>query len=217
MEFQSIDVYCERLSPEFWAEPANAISNLGFVLVGIWALYRAKRCSASPMVTFLSAMVAVVGLGSFLFHTYANTLSLVGDLLPIFIFTSAYLYHSLHHYLKWSRGRAWIALAVVILSMLFVQIAIPNRILNGSLLYLPPLIALFSIANAVKRCQLAIAQRYQAAAIVFAMSLALRTIDFVVCDSFPMGTHFLWHLFNGACLGLLMMAAFQFDSAESKT
>ncbi|MBL7688651.1 MAG: ceramidase domain-containing protein [Bdellovibrionaceae bacterium] len=217
MEFQSIDVYCERLSPEFWAEPANAISNLGFVLVGIWALGRAKRGSASPMVIFLSAMVAVVGLGSFLFHTYANTLSLIGDLLPIFIFTSAYLYHSLHHYLKWSRGRAWIALAAVILSMLFVQIAIPNRILNGSLLYLPPLIALFAIANAIKRRQLAIAQRYQAAAIVFTLSLALRTIDFVVCDSFPMGTHFLWHLLNGACLGLLMLIAFQFDSTESRT
>ncbi len=217
MEFQSIDVYCERLSPEFWAEPANAISNLGFVLVGIWALYRAKRCAASAMVVFLSAMVAVVGLGSFLFHTYANTLSLVGDLLPIFIFTSAYLYHSLRHYMNWTRGRAWGTLAAVVLSMLFVQVVVPNRILNGSLLYVPPLVALFSIANAVKRRRLAIAQRYQAAAIVFALSLALRTIDFVVCDSFPMGTHFLWHLFNGACLGLLMLVAFQFDSTESKT
>lgn len=217
MEFQSIDVYCERLSPAFWAEPANAISNLGFVLVGVWALYRTRKCAASSMVVFLSAMVAVVGLGSFLFHTYANTLSLVGDLLPIFIFTSAYLYHSLRHYLKWSGDRTWIALAAVVLSMLFVQVQVPNHILNGSLLYVPPLIALFSIANAVKRHQLAIAQRYQAAAIVFTLSLALRTIDFVVCDSFPMGTHFLWHLLNGACLGLLMLVAFQFDSAESKT
>lgn len=217
MEFQSIDVYCERLSPEFWAEPANAISNLGFVLVGLWAFYRAKKCTASPMIVFLSAMVAVVGLGSFLFHTVANTLSLVGDLLPIFIFTSAYLYHSLRHYLNWPRGQAWIALTAVVLSMLFVQLLVPNRILNGSLLYIPPLIALFSIANATKRRKLAIARRYHAAATVFALSLTLRTIDFVVCDSFPMGTHFLWHLLNGACLGLLMQVAFQFDLAESKT
>ena len=147
MEFQSIDVYCERLSPEFWAEPANAISNLGFVLVGLWALYRARKCAASPMVVFLSAMVAVVGLGSFLFHTFANTLSLVGDLLPIFIFTSAYLYHSLRHYLNWSGGQAWIALTAVVLSMLFVQIVVPNRILNGSLLYAPPLNPLFALAT----------------------------------------------------------------------
>ena len=217
MEFQSIDVYCERLSPEFWAEPANAISNLGFVLVGLWAFYRAKKCTASPMIVFLSAMVAVVGLGSFLFHTFANTLSLVGDLLPIFIFTSAYLYHSLRHYLNWSRGQAWIALTAVVLSMLFVQLLVPNRILNGSLLYIPPLIALFSIANATKRRKLVIARRYHAAATVFALSLALRTIDFVVCDSFPIGTHFLWHLLNGACLGLLMQIAFQYDSPESRT
>ena len=29
-------------------------------------------------------------------------------------------------------------------------------------------------------------------------ALAFRTYDLTVCDSFPMGTHWLWHMFNSA-------------------
>ena len=28
----------------------------------------------------------------------------------------------------------------------------------------------------------------------------LRSLDLQVCDAFPPGTHFLWHLFNGVML-----------------
>ena len=35
---RQIDAYCERLGPEFWAEPVNAVTNAGFVLVGVTAL-----------------------------------------------------------------------------------------------------------------------------------------------------------------------------------
>lgn len=207
MEFESIDVYCERLTPEFWAEPVNAISNIGFVMVGIWFLYRARKSSAQPMVVFLSAMIVTIGVGSFFFHTYANTLTLFGDLVPIFIFTSAYLFHSLRQYLAWPPARTWTALAVVVGSMILTQTLVPSGFLNGSILYAPPLIALFSIAHALRKKRRPEWLLYHVAALVFAVSLALRTLDYAVCDGFPLGTHFLWHLLNAACLGLLMQTA----------
>ncbi|MFT7390517.1 MAG: hypothetical protein ACI9ZH_000740, partial [Paracoccaceae bacterium] len=29
---QAIDAYCERLGPQFWAEPVNAATNLAFLI-----------------------------------------------------------------------------------------------------------------------------------------------------------------------------------------
>jgi len=40
------------------------------------------------------------------------------------------------------------------------------------------------------------------AAGVFTLSLCLRTVDAAACERFPLGTHFLWHLLNGAVLYL---------------
>jgi len=39
-----------------------------------------------------------------------------------------------------------------------------------------------------------------------AVSLFFRTIDNAVCDMLPIGTHFLWHLTNGAVLYLAARA-----------
>ena len=37
-ETETIDIYCERLDPSFWAEPINALTNLAFIAVGFWVL-----------------------------------------------------------------------------------------------------------------------------------------------------------------------------------
>ena len=40
-------------------------------------------------------------------------------------------------------------------------------------------------------------------AALFALSLTFRTLDRPLCDAFPLGTHFVWHLLNGLLLGWL--------------
>ena len=42
------------------------------------------------------------------------------------------------------------------------------------------------------------------AAAAFCLALFFRTIDLWVCPSWPLGTHFLWHLFNGSVVYLAM-------------
>jgi hypothetical protein len=39
------------------------------------------------------------------------------------------------------------------------------------------------------------------------VSLALRTADFAVCDAFPPGTHFIWHVLNATVLYVLLRTA----------
>jgi hypothetical protein len=51
------------------------------------------------------------------------------------------------------------------------------------------------------------------AAMIFTLSLALRTIDAAACEAFPLGTHFLWHLLNAAVLYVLLRAAMRHPRA----
>ncbi|WP_170108072.1 hypothetical protein [Donghicola tyrosinivorans] len=44
------------------------------------------------------------------------------------------------------------------------------------------------------------------AAGTFALSLVFRAIDLQVCGALPIGTHYLWHLLNGAMVGFLLVA-----------
>ena len=43
MEKSYIDIYCERVGPEFWSEPVNAVTNGAFIIAGIVALVLAMR------------------------------------------------------------------------------------------------------------------------------------------------------------------------------
>ena len=68
-----IDLYCERVGPEMLAEPFNAFSN-GAFFVTAWLLWRRMRqhdawsSGALPLIT----LIVAIGIGSSLFHTYAQ-------------------------------------------------------------------------------------------------------------------------------------------------
>jgi hypothetical protein len=82
----------------------------------------------------------------------------------------------------------------------------PAGALNGSVVYVPALIALIAVAWMTRRVPL-ISRGLSGAALIFTLSLALRSIDAAVCDGFPLGTHFLWHILNAAVLYILLRAA----------
>ena len=86
-----IDAYCERVDASFWSEPVNALSNAGFLVAAAIA-FRAGGgpARARPAGAFLIAAVAVVGVGSFLFHTFANRWSRLADVIPIAVFIYGY-------------------------------------------------------------------------------------------------------------------------------
>ena len=48
-----IDLYCDRTGPEFWSEPVNALTNLAFVIAGLWGLREARRRNAEGFVIAL--------------------------------------------------------------------------------------------------------------------------------------------------------------------
>ena len=84
---RSIDAYCERIGPGFWAEPVNAVTNLAFVIVAFWLWRRAHGVER-----ILCAVLLTIGVGSWLFHTYAVVWAGIADSLSILVFILVYIF-----------------------------------------------------------------------------------------------------------------------------
>jgi hypothetical protein len=202
-----IDIYCERLGPGLWAEPFNAISNAGFIVVALAALLIQERHRRRDVFLLaLSLLVLAIGIGSFLFHTFANRWSNLADVIPITIFIYAYLALALHRFLSFG----WPAAAGLLAAFFALNFALEDALrplLFGSAGYVPALLAMLVIGAILYFRRHLAAPYILAAGLVFLVSLTLRTLDMPLCDNLPLGLHFLWHLLNAATLGMLLLAA----------
>lgn len=203
--------YCERLSGDFWAEPLNAVSNGAFILAalaGLLLYLREKRGDWPP--ALLIGLVFAIGIGSFLFHTMPQRWTLLADVIPIQLFAFFYFGLALRRFLGLSLAAAVIG-TLLFLGASFALSAglaplLPSAA-RGSAGYASFVLALFGVAAALWQRDRASARLIGAAALVFAVSLTLRSLDAALCQSVPFGTHFLWHVLNATVLYLLLRVA----------
>ncbi len=198
--------YCERQSPAFWAEPANALSNFAFIIAAAagFLLWRRRGGADYPALTLI-IVTASVGIGSFIFHTIATRGAMLLDVVPIAIFIYGYFLLALRRYFGLS---ATLATAITLAFAALSSFATRTDALNGSVGYLPALGAQSIFAALLwSRGQRETARALAAAAILFTISLFFRTIDRAICPAFPLGAHVLWHLLNACVLWLLLRAA----------
>jgi hypothetical protein len=208
-----VDNYCERIDPGFWAEPLNALSNGAFILAAAYAFHLWRREGSKDWPgLWLIAVAASVGIGSFLFHTFANRWSLLADVLPIAVFIYSYFLLAMRRSLHLGAVAAILATAAfAVFSMSFGRIwfgLLPGVSLNGSVGYIPAALALLGVGALCHAAgERAAGRALLLAAGLFALSLAFRSMDAASCAALPVGTHFLWHGLNGLVLGVLMRAA----------
>lgn len=212
-----IDQYCERLDPGFWAEPANALSNIAFVIAALAALTLWRRRSPGDMgVLALIVVVFCVAAGSFAFHTWATRGTEMLDVIPISLFIFGYFYLAMMRYFGVS---AWTALGLTaafgFTSYWIVGVAHP--VVGSSAGYVPALLAIFGVAIAVWRRDAQLTNGLFVAGLLFALSLSFRTADGPMCERFPIGTHFMWHILNAMVLNLLLRAMIRFNSRQYRT
>jgi hypothetical protein len=203
---RAVDLYCERTDPSFWAEPFNAVTNAAFLIAALVAFVQWRRAGANDWpVLALMVVTAAIGIGSFTFHTVATSGAAKFDTIPIAVFIYGYLLLALRRFIGLS---LLVSLGVLVAFSAFnyaEAMIVPRGALNGSHAYLPALGALVAVAWPVRREG---AGRWLfAAAGTLVVSLTFRSVDMAVCDTLPLGTHFLWHSLNGLALYLLLRAA----------
>lgn len=210
--------YCERIDGSFWAEPLNAATNVAFLIAALAGLRLWRRQGRREAVSLvLIGLVFAIGIGSFLFHTIPNRLTLLADVVPIQLFAFGYFAFALHRFLGLS-GAMTAAGTLAFLGLALGLSAIGRSVLSagiaGSAGYAAFLLGLIGVALAMaSRSALRNQGRLLAlAAGTFAVSLTMRSIDSALCGSLPLGTHWLWHLLNALVLHLLLRAALTGES-----
>ncbi len=202
-----LDHYCERLGPGFWAEPFNALTNLGFLMAAAAIFVRQRRAGRTDkQFLVLALLTASVGIGSFLFHTLANRWSLIADIVPIAVVIYSFFFVALTRLLRLSATVAGLLTAtLLVLSPVLETVAKP--LLGGSATYAPGLIATFGVAVAVPLAGRGSMPRLLVAAgSIFSAALVFRILDAPLCGSWSVGTHFIWHLLNAVALGLALLS-----------
>ena len=206
MKSMPIDLYCERVSPSFWAEPVNALSNLAFLVAAVAAFDLWRRAGKGDRVILaLIAVIAAVGFGSFAFHTLATRWAMWLDVVPIGLFIYGYFLLAMRRFLLLSWSSALMLLVGFIALSTVLGSLVPREVLNGSSGYLPALAALIILGSMLRRHR--VGQTLLVAAGLFVVSLTFRIVDLDVCAAWPLGTHFLWHLLNAALLYAVIWAA----------
>ena len=203
----AVDHYCERHSAALFAEPANAYTNLAF-LVAAWAAWQLQRSHAATgstgLVHALIIATAMAGFGSFLFHTIATRWAEWGDVIPILVFMLLFVWLILTRLFAWRLWMAVAVLAVFFAATIYLEASVPGSVLWGGALYLPALFALIAIGFGLYWRKARAGLAMVLAILVFLLSFAARTLDMPVCGRFPLGTHFIWHLLNATLLYLLV-------------
>ena len=230
---EHVFLYCERgTNAALWAEPINAISNAAFFLAALVAwqllLWRPREERSSDHF-LLIGLAFLIGFGSLAFHLYADEGTALADVIPIVVFMLVYLGFALNRFLGVPPG--WtvmlaIGFAVLVGVAMHVQcwdggIGFPGPevndakpCLNGSMAYLPALGALIVIGMLLAERGHRAAPYVIWAAVIFTVSIILRSLDMAFCDQVmidgrKVGTHFIWHLLNAVVLFLLLRASLE--------
>ncbi len=204
---RSVDIYCERTSALWTAEPLNAISNVAFFLAA-WAAWRLQQrrpnAGLDGPIRALCIIIAVVGCGSTVFHTIATRWAEWADVIPILVFMIVYCWLILTVFFRWP---VWLKLLTTLLffaATFYLESDEFETVLWGGAMYLPTLVFMMAVGLGIWRKDTSAGMAFFEAAGLFALSFAARTLDKPLCAAFPIGTHYFWHLFNAAVLYLLV-------------
>ncbi|MFZ9948762.1 MAG: PfkB family carbohydrate kinase [Gemmobacter sp.] len=100
--FDPVDAYCERTDPSLWSEPVNALTNAAF-LIAAAVMWVRLRGESDPTGRILCVLLGAIGVGSGLFHLFANRLTGIMDVVPILGFILAYVFAA--HRRFWRQGQ----------------------------------------------------------------------------------------------------------------
>lgn len=198
---EQADAYCERVDFAFWGEPLNAVTNLSFVLVGLFMWRRTRGLSMGQA---LSAITIIIGVGSFLWHSYAARWAGVADTAPIGVFILVYIFATnrgilgLPVWLSLVGTAAFLPYAAILLPILN---SVPFLAISNIYWTVPILLTIYALWPLRNQDE---ATGFLVGAAILVLSISIRSMDETLCAAIPIGTHFLWHAINGLMLGWMI-------------
>jgi hypothetical protein len=199
-----IGYYCGRFNDGFWGEPQNALSNAAFVIAALLAFRLWQRHNGDKAQLALILMTAAIGLGSFIFHTTPNRMTLLIDLVPIQIFgLSCFCYLGLRHFHARRKSVLLAVTAFFLVRQAWIML-MPPAALGGGITHIPTIL-LLGLCGVYLRCHgERVGSWLMLACIPYAGALLVRSYDLYLCNVFPLGLHWAWHLLTALTAGTVL-------------
>lgn len=198
-------IYCELPIWGTLFEPLNAISNLAFIVAAffLWQLGRGVgEAQLRRQVMVLAVLIALVGVGSFLWHFFRTPWSLAADVIPIQLFLLTFTWFLLRG-MHWSlQVRFGVFVGFVATSMFgghIVGFLMPALASGGG--YAAALIFAFVLSYFIYLTDYQKGTYFFITLLIFSVSLLARQLDVPLCSTtHGHGLHLFWHILNGYVL-----------------
>ena len=179
------------------------MTNLAFIVAAIVVWPKAREASLGPA---LCVVLAMIGIGSGLFHTFATPWAAAVDVAPILGFVLIYLYGVFREIFGRPAWQAWLGVIgffpyAVVARAGFTQFAF----LGSSASYMPIPLGLLIIAAFLCNRAPETAKAIVIGVLILLVSITFRILDEPLCANLPIGTHFLWHVLNALMLGWMIL------------
>ena len=216
--FSWVGYYCGRYHDGLAGELQNSLSNVAFLIAAAlgFLIWRARpERDRSQLV--LIALVALIGMGSFTFHSHPNQATLQIDLIPIQVFGLASLFYLARREFDMP---AWKAILVIIAFFVVREawgMIVPRGALGGGVSHIPTILLLIGTGSWLVYRSRRIGVYLLTAAGLYCVALFARTVDVAACSSIPFGFHWLWHLATGSVAGVVLIGIVKHtESAPTK-
>lgn len=201
-------IYTETDMTKPLPEPWNGFSSLSFVLAGMWWLYfLRKKLSGHIPLAICMVILIINGVGSTLFHaTRASRWFLMMDWMPIMLLGLILIFYF------WARALSpawWLTFLIIPGLVVLIRYARNLIEVNGhqasiSLSYgMMAACAILPVAVHLIRTKGKHWKWILAGGIMYGLGMFFREADRWEPHLLPMGTHWLWHVFNGLGAGLV--------------
>lgn len=200
-------------------EPWNTWSNIIFVLLFIHIAFRTRLdYRRYPLIVISLPLLAIGIIGGTVYHaTRSHVVWLFMDFMPILVLTSAAALAFWREVIGTWPYAVLLFLLVAVSGRGLGFVLATERSVQVSLGYLSAALSiLLPLAILVRRVKWRGLGSLCGIILTFAAAVACRMLDRAgISSSLPMGTHFLWHIFGGASVWMLMLLVVQLNDITS--
>ena len=176
--------YCERTSITIFDEPVNTVSNLAFILCGLYLIFKKKKKSS-----IFPYLIIFIGIGSFLYHLKPTPLFATLDVLAIVLFIFFYNYYlNKKVFLNSIIHSIFSSILLILVSFYFGKLLM-DTILATSSFYV--ILLIYMICMLIFLNKKPKKSYFTGAIILFFISIFFRSLDQYTCKYLSFGSHFI--------------------------
>lgn len=198
--FVTFPQYCEQVAGFWLTQPLNVITNLAYIIGGVY-LYRYVKVNNlnRNLGIILSGLMIALGVGSTAWHSHKSIPTIMMDEVPIYLFILLSIFILTKSLTKsFLNTLGAMGLVAIIYHVIFTYI--PGAgVYSGSLKYAFALFVFVALSMLVVK-KYGQEYNFSTPLCIFAIAIALRSVDLYICQYFPLGTHFLWHILVAAAM-----------------